>query len=140
MKEVIRDAGMASPTFRRLIDRLERSDVIVYVTRHYDMSPGLDGQLTFMSRAGGVRYLNVRVAWDRPPRRLVSTLAHELQHAVEIADTPDVIDEDTLALAYTRFGRPASLNVRSMQAFETPEAIEAGNRVWREYDGLGADD
>jgi len=43
---LIRDARTTSPTFRRLIARLERSDVIVYVTRHYDMSPTLDGQVT----------------------------------------------------------------------------------------------
>jgi hypothetical protein len=140
MRQLIRDARASSPTFRRLIDRLERSDVIVYVTRHYDMSPGLDGQLNFMSKAGGSRYVNVRVAWDRPAQRLVSTLAHELQHAVEIADAADVVDEASLARAYTRFGRPGSFNVRSMQAFETPEAVEVGHRVWLEYGAAAADD
>lgn len=140
LRALIRDARATSPTFRRLLARLERSDVIVYVTRHYDMSPALDGQVTFTANAGGVRYLNIRLAWDRPPRRLVATLAHELQHAVEIADAEDVVDEASLARAFSRFGEPASMNVRSVQAFETQEAVDAGQRVWREYGTSSADD
>jgi hypothetical protein len=140
LRELIRDARATSPTFRRLIARLERSDVIVYVSRHYDMSPALDGLLTFTANAGGVRYLSIRLAWDRPARRLVATLGHELQHAVEIADADDVVDEASLALAYERMGEPGSLNVRASQTFETREAIDTGQQVWREYGASSADD
>ena len=140
LREQIRDARTTSPTFRRLIARLERSDVIVYVTRQYDLSPTLDGQITFTAKAGGVRYLTIRLAWDLPPRRLVSTLAHELQHAVEIADAEDIVDEASLARAYTRMGEAATLNVRAYQAFETREAIDIAQRVWREYGSSSADD
>jgi hypothetical protein len=140
LRAQIRDARAASPTFRRLIARLERSDVIVYVTRHYDMSPTLDGQITFTASAGGVRYLNIRLAWDLPPQRLAATLAHELQHAVEIADAEDVVDEASMARAYARMGEPAAINARAYQAFETREAIDIAQRVWREYGASSADD
>ena len=140
LRALIRDARATSPTFRRLLARLERSDVIVYVTRQYDLPVTIDGQVTFTAMAGGVRYLHIRLAWNRAPRRLVATLAHELQHAVEIADAEDVVDEASLARAYARMGEPSALNVRSTQAFETREAVDIGQRVWREYDASAADD
>ena len=140
LRLLIRDVMMASPTFHRLIARLEHSDVIVYVTRHYDMPVMLEGQVTFMAKSGGVRYINIRLAWDRPPRRLAATLAHELQHAVEIANLPEVVDEESLARAYARIGEPANWSARGVQAFDTKAAGVTGQKVWREYEPSSADD
>lgn len=138
LRELIRDVRAISPTFRRLIARLERSDVIVYVMRQHDIPVALDGQLTFMTQAGGTRYLKIGLAWDRPYRRLVPALAHEIQHAVEVADADDVVDDASLARAYTRRGGHGLLTVAGTMSFETQEAIDAGARVWREYHSAGA--
>jgi hypothetical protein len=140
LRLLIRDVMTASPTFHRLVARLEHSDVIVYVTRQYDMPVMLEGQVTFMAQAGGVRYLNIRLAWDRPPRRLVATLAHELQHAVEIANLPEVVDDKSLARAYARIGEPANWSPGGVLAFDTKAAGAIEQKVWREYEPSSADD
>src|SRR3954469_4456535 len=63
----------ASATFRDLVDRINASDVVVYVTAGAgDLPSGLDGQLTFVCAAGGVRYVLVRVNSQLPASRLVS--------------------------------------------------------------------
>src|SRR5688572_5085571 len=127
-----------SPSFRALVARLMRSNVIVYVVRERGLRTLADGQLNFMAAAGGTRYLAVRVAWDHAAKRQASVIAHELQHAVEIADAPWVVDEVTLAAEYERTGdhRPQS---GVFKAFDTDAAILAGERAWREY-GSDVDD
>ncbi|MBI4264084.1 MAG: hypothetical protein HY657_06900 [Acidobacteria bacterium] len=131
LRELIRDAVDTSPTFRALVARLQRSDVIVYVSREGTL-PSVDGQLTFRVASGGVRYLAIRLAWNRTPRRHVASLAHELQHAVEIADAPWVVDEATLEREYARMGDHGP-EYGTVKTFETKAAIQAGRQAWRDY-------
>src|SRR4051812_2866417 len=65
-------AGLrASPTFRDLVERINTSDVVVYVIAESgDMPSGLDGRLTFVSAAGGFRYVLVRVNSQLSAQRL----------------------------------------------------------------------
>jgi hypothetical protein len=71
------------------------------------------------------------VAWDLPALRKIAALGHELQHAVEIADQPDVVDPASLALAYGRIGSERGL--RSTEPlFDTDAAVAAGQQIWSE--------
>lgn len=56
-------------------------------------------------------------------------LAHELQHAVEIAGAPDVVSPQTLAAFYARIGVRTH---RESDTFETPQAVEVADHVRRE--------
>jgi hypothetical protein len=58
----------------------------------------------------------------------IATLAHELQHALEVAERPWIVDDESFARALAEFGhqRPGAL-----ESFETVAAIEAGDRVWK---------
>jgi hypothetical protein len=122
-----------SPTFRGLVDRINASNVVVYVTADAGAMPqGLDGQLTFVSSAGGFRYVLVRVKTALAAARLVSLLGHELQHAREIADSEAIVDAPSMAREYTaRLGyctrRRAAGNM-----FDSRAAVQAGERVLRE--------
>ena len=80
--------GLAkSPTFRRLVLRLEQSDVIVYVRLAWDLPLHIGGRLHFLAVHGESRYLVV-----------------ELQHAVEVAEAPDVTSPADLRVLYRRVG------------------------------------
>jgi hypothetical protein len=126
------DEGLAhSPSLRALVGRLARGDVVVYL-RCARLSPRLDGQLTFVSAAGGFRYVLVHLALDRPWARQIATLGHELQHAVEIAEQPDVVDQAALARAYTRIGFVRPAGQHGHKSFDTMAAIFAGEQVRRE--------
>src|SRR6188768_4164106 len=90
-----------SATFRELVNRINASDVVVYVTADSnELPPGLDGRLTFLSATGGFRYVVVRVNSRLPATRLIALLGHELQHAREIADTDGIVDPSSMAHAY----------------------------------------
>lgn len=130
------ERGMhSSPTFRRLAARVERSDVIVYLLSGLCLPPRVDGRLTFLSAAGGVRYVVVHLRPLASPLGEVAVLAHELQHAVEIAERPAIVDERSLAREYLQFGHTSRLMPRGT-AFDTRAAIDVGVQVGREVRGI----
>jgi hypothetical protein len=132
LRALIRRGVDTSPSLRALVAALMHSDVLVYVERQRLANPALAGMLTFVTRAGGVRYLRIQIAWDLAPQRQIATLAHELQHAIEVARTPSVIDSPTLAQAYAHIGWERERRGRQ-RGFESDAAIKAGIRVYREY-------
>ena len=129
-----------SPSLRALAASLERTDVVVYL-RAARLPQRMDGQLTFLSAVAGLRYVMVEVAWERSEVRRISTLGHELQHALEVAARPDIVDPDSMARAYADFGVQREGQRTGWQAFDTIAAMEAGERIWREITGaVAADD
>ena len=90
-------SGMSkSSTFRRLVAALDASDVIVYVEPKTTRQ-ALGGYLAHnITVAGAYRYLHVAIETHGSSGRLVPLLAHELQHAVEVASDPAARDERSL--------------------------------------------
>jgi len=122
-----------SPTFRELVNRINASDVVVYVTAQAALPPGLDGRLTFLSSTGGFRYVVVRVNSSLPAPRLVSLLGHELQHAREIADSSTIVDPVSMAREYAaRLGYHSGPKGYDHVTFDSQAAIRAGELVLRE--------
>jgi hypothetical protein len=84
-----------SPTFAHLVMTLDRvPDLVVYVstTTHLDHR----GSIVFVSRAGAITYLLIRISAQQRDCDRVAVLAHEMTHAVEIAqaDPPVTSDSD----------------------------------------------
>jgi len=130
LRALIDEATEASPTVRALIGRLNISDVVVYVACEYDPRIRATGRLNFLTAAGGLRYVVIHLK-ARPSRiKAIATLAHELQHAVEIVDNPSIVDGTSLAREYERIGY-RSHSVHGT-AFDTKEAVEVGRRVVEE--------
>jgi hypothetical protein len=113
-----------SPTFQRLVTRLERSDVFVYVDVTLDIPPHLVGELRFLSSTKRSRYLIVRLDRMARPATLVGILGHELQHAVEVADATDVTSADALERLYRRIGVETG-----PEMYDTEAARQAGYDV-----------
>ena len=97
------DAGLSgSATFRGLVATLDESDVIVYIERKMTR-PNLGGYLSHQVVArGGYRYLRIAVETQGSDGRLVPLLAHELQHAVEVAQTPEARDAEGLVQLFSQ--------------------------------------
>jgi hypothetical protein len=125
-----------SATFARLVDRLQRSDVVVYLDRN--MCPGLHtvGCVVSVSRAGNSRFIRINLVLMRQAHptalkdsedRLVAQIGHELQHATEIAGDPSIVDKRSLARAYDRKSA-----YQSTGGYETDAAIQAGADVLKE--------
>jgi len=131
------DAGIdRSPTFRDLVNQLEASDVVVYVSFGSFSNPGIAGKIQFIAAAGGSRYLQVVVAHLPDPSGL-AILGHELRHAAEIAATPSVVDNESLAQCYARIGFRV---VPEVDRYDTASAVDYGRRVLREAIRTCADD
>ena len=97
------DAGLSrSETFRHLVATLNDSDVIVYIEPKLTHQ-ALGGYLAHSIVAqGNHRYLHIAVQTQGSERRLVSLLAHELQHAVEVAQAPEARDAESLERTFSR--------------------------------------
>src|SRR5579872_3238319 len=129
LRQLLDDAVLVSPTLRELVDHLERSDVIVYISVR-PLPYALEGRLGLIGVAGGTRFLKIELACPRSKILLTATLAHELRHAVEIADAPTVRDAMTLERFYLTIGVRDGDQGPIM--FETAAARTTGDRVRRE--------
>jgi hypothetical protein len=130
LRALIDDALDSSATVRALVDRIAASDVIVFVVCERDPAVRSPGRLHFVTAAGGVRYVVIRL---KPKRRAaaIAMLAHELQHAAEIADSAAIVDERSLAREYERIGYRSYASHGGL-AFDTKAAVEIGRRVAEE--------
>ena len=131
VRAAVADGIEGSPLFRDLVAQLDASDVIVYVESDPLMPERLQGRLTFVSSAGGRRYVMVRIACALRGLPQIAILGHELQHAVEIARAQSVVDEPSLAAEYRRIGFSSGA-MRPGAGYDSRAAIEAGQRVWHE--------
>lgn len=89
IEHAIRIGVLRSATFGAIVEELNASDVVAYVESSPRMRQGLNGYLNHrvvISQAW--RLVRIRVRPNTSTNRLVSTIAHELQHAVEVARDP----------------------------------------------------
>jgi hypothetical protein len=94
--ELFENGLFRSATFRLLVATLDMSDVIVYV-HPKTARQALGGYLAHtIVVAGGQRYVHIAIDNLGAKRRLISLFAHELQHAVEVAQHPDVRDAQAM--------------------------------------------
>jgi hypothetical protein len=124
-----------SPTFRCLVATLDQSDVIVHLQRILvrggDVRGGLRGLLSFQIRAhGNYRYLRIGVGWQANEARLIGTVAHELQHAIEVARVPQVRTPEDLKRLFTRLSGRVPCGVGD--CMETTEALDVQRAVMDE--------
>lgn len=119
-----------SSSLRALVDRIEASNVYVYVGLDHLMKSYLAGRLTWMGQAHEFRYLRASINFDLSGDQVIATIAHELQHAVEVIDDQSVVDERTLVALYRRIGKPSRLELNS--GWETAAAQAMGLQVRRE--------
>lgn len=125
--------GMArSRTFTSLMRELDQTDVIVYVELSSRMPLTVAGRLLFATTTGsGPRYLRVQVSREGTTNMQIAAIAHELQHAIEVAHAPEVRDEQSLERFYSRIGTRGVLQ----RSYDTVAAQLAGRRVLLEVQG-----
>ena len=121
-------AGMArSATFRALVRHLEASDVIVYIEARHDLRRGVGASMKYVTSSASDRFLRIQLNAAYNTNTLVALLGHELQHAVEVADHPEVQSADDLRVFYRKTG------VRTgPDAFDSTAARETGYLVREE--------
>jgi hypothetical protein len=129
LTKTISDGVAGSPTFARMVDGLERSNVVVFVGFSAQLLAGTGGLTTFMTSTGDWRYLRIVILTRLSEFQRITMLAHELHHALEIGSRPEVHDRRSLETLYEAIGVPL---LCASECFETASAIEAANDVDRE--------
>jgi hypothetical protein len=130
--ETLDYAVTRSDVVRTLIATLERSNVIVHIQASRDLPSGIGGITRFVVSRGGYRYLRITIAAQLPERLRAAMLAHELQHACEIAASA-ANDVDSLRRLFGRTGRSNG------GFFETSGAIDVEHAVRRQLSALQAE-
>jgi hypothetical protein len=124
-----------SATFLELAARVEQSDLIVRT--EYSEPAVAVGRTVIIGAAGGRRYIVITLSRCLPAEALVALLGHELQHAVEIADAPEVVNDATLRAFYGRIGIGQQTWDGRWQ-FDTDAAVATGRHVLQEISGHAA--
>jgi hypothetical protein len=114
-----------SATFGDLITRVNATDVIVYIEPVDHLPATIAGRLMLIPLAHRQRYLRIQVRTGLLPDDLISLIGHELRHALEIAESPDVRDERALITLYKRIGEAGS----GLHAYDTRAAQDTGHQV-----------
>lgn len=122
-----------SATFRQLVDRLEAAEWLVLIQP--GRCPGrvvVGCLLHFVGSFEGRRYLRLLVRPEgRHPDQVIGTLAHELQHAVEVVWDGGVTDGPSM-MALTRRLATSRFTASGAAVFETAEARRVEETVLRE--------
>jgi hypothetical protein len=118
LRVALDDLLARSPTARALASRLYCTDVIIYVER--TVSPLVPtARIQLVAAVPGARFLRIGVNAAVVNADLGPLLAHELQHAVEIAERDPIRDVRAVRDLYLRIGRD-----RGGDRFETDAAQE----------------
>jgi hypothetical protein len=126
VRNALREGELKSATFRELLAHLQQSDVILHIEAGDCTCNRAKACLSFVAQAGPVRYIRATVSLRQIQKDVVEQIGHELRHAVELADAPEVIDPATLRQLYTRIGRSSC---GSPCGYETREALRAQSAV-----------
>jgi hypothetical protein len=136
MLEILRRGNALSPTFRSIVERLDQSDLFVYLSRGRCGETEAPGCVIHgVTTVPGARYVHVLIALDtfREDMRAtwgVIVAGHELYHAFEIANAQWVRSSKDVADLYAQIG--AACPNGSTSCYETPGALAVGRRVARE--------
>jgi hypothetical protein len=137
MAAALRAGILRSPTILRLVAAIDASDVIVYLAIGKCPRPAV-ACLMMGPVAAGTRYVRINFplpegpgiarAWF--PDELSASIAHELQHAVEIIGWPEVVDGTTLQAAHLRRGL-VGRHLDTDAAVQVGDTAHAELRAWR---------
>ena len=115
-----------SRTFAGLVADLHQTNVIVYVETSMGLPNDVAGRILFASAAGDQRYLRVQLRATLTRDAMISVMAHELRHALEVAGEHSVVTEKALEEFYRRVGDSSHAG----GGYDT-EAARAAQRVVR---------
>lgn len=125
----------ASPTMTALLRRLDTSDQVVYI--EFTNSPEIPTARTkLVTATAGVRFLRIDINARTAPGDRLPLLAHELQHAVELADAPDVRDDEGVRRLYRRIGSASDADhfeTTAARRVERAVRLEIGRQTARRH-------
>ena len=134
MRRLILDGHARSMAFRDLVDEIQRSNAIVVVQLGLCANGRIRSCVANVEGTLERRHIRIKVNTRTTDDRLIATIAHELQHAVEILREPDVIDVASTLDLYRRIGT-RDCRIGWTDRCETEAALQVEARVNEELFG-----
>ena len=125
---MIRDGVCMSPTLRALADRLDTSDLTVHVSVKPFADRRLVGGLRFLAATPTDRVLLIEIGFGLDRYARIAMLGHELQHAVEVAETSQIRDKEGFQRFYALHGVRGAIEC----GYETEAARQAETAIRKE--------
>ena len=128
---LVREGYDRSPIFRGLVDTIQRSNVTVWVQPGLCALGRIRSCVVSVSGSAQGRYVWIKIDPQRTiTSGLIAAIAHELQHAVEIAEHPEVTDASGVVKFYRKIalGRcreGLSEECETARALDTEKAVLA---------------
>jgi len=132
MADLIMSGLKRSGTFAHLVLALNKTDVIVYIENGRVLPTSVVGRLLLAAGPQNTRYLRIQVSGHPGSRDMIALVGHELRHALEVAESPDVRDERALIALYERIGHPST---GALHQYDTAAAQDTGRIVKAELKG-----
>jgi hypothetical protein len=126
--QLLEELVARSPTARELVDRLNQSDMLIYVRYRAFSTMTLRGHIGLLSFADHRRLFAIEIDPRHTLTDRLVALAHELRHAVEIADASSVWDAQSMAALYEAIGDLTS-DAGGQATYETMAATDTGRQV-----------
>jgi hypothetical protein len=133
--EILRDGAERSPTLRKLVELIEAGNVVVYLEAEPNLRGSLLGALTWIGANDTFRFVRAAIKVRPKSNALVASIAHELQHVVEVVNAPWVNDDKTLRALYNDIGKRTSV---SEDVWDTAAARWTTQQVLRELNGVAS--
>jgi hypothetical protein len=122
-----------SETLALLVSNLQASDVIAFIRCDSQLGRRMSGYLSFVSATDVYRYVLIRVGCVGARGRQTAVIGHELRHAIEVADTPAIVDISSFHREYSRIGFLSNFaSGDHVMSYETDNAKQAGARILHE--------
>jgi len=131
MADVVANGMRRSGTFAHLVLALNKSDVIVYIESGRVLPSSIVGRLLLAAGPEGTRYLRIQVSGHPGSNDMIALVGHELRHALEVAESPEVHDQAGLIALYERIGHPST----GIHQYDTLAAQNTGRQVKAELKG-----
>ena len=126
--QLVRQGVEMSPTFRRMIAAIDRSDSYAFLSKG-ECAHILRACLVNVSSSESYRYIFINIKDGLSDNTVIVSVGHELAHALEVIDAKWVVDTRSLRLLYIHIG-----TMVAPFAYETKEAVRIEQAVTREID------
>jgi hypothetical protein len=136
MRRLISDGFQRSATFRALVDAIHQTNAIVVVQMGLCANGRFRSCVTHVAGDARSRSVRIKVNTRTTDDRLIATVAHELQHVLEMMNEPSVVDAASALALYRRIGIGACGKGLS-DACETDGALAAESNVLDELSANG---
>lgn len=128
---LMRDGARRSVTFGALITAIQQTGLIVYVEQSFGLPAGMQGRVLLQAVTGRERYLRIQLRATLQGNQMIAVMAHELRHAIEVAEHPAVRDQEGMLDLYRRIGHASHGSL----GYDTEAANAVGRLVRSELIG-----